>query len=357
MINRISRRIKSVEITNDVMSKSRSLLMGLSILGIMLFHYMEDCRRYKVNENAFLEFFLDWIASSGVDVFAFLSGLGLYYSMKRDNHIRSFYKKRIVKIGIPYVLASLPAVIWRDVFAQGRGVFFAAKDFFFVTFFTEGSRWFWYIGFCLVIYAIFPYIFQILEDSRDRFTEEFRLYTLLTMITVACLVIYKTPVWDRIEIALLRLPVFIAGAFYGKSSYEKRKANWKWLVVFGLAFLIRWMDIRDPMGVIVRRYSLGALNICICFGIAVLFAWFSLKPLRMVLEWFGKYSLEIYLLHLIIREVLNKSGYYTWHIRYEMIVVCGSVALAVLLQFVTNVLSRPLLKNGNVKKGASSEKC
>ena len=95
--------------TWDIISDYRGVLMGISIICIIVFHYVEDCGIYHVHKNGWVEFFRNYITSSSVDGFLFLSGFGLYYAMKKHPDISQFYKRRFTKILIPYFLVSIPA--------------------------------------------------------------------------------------------------------------------------------------------------------------------------------------------------------------------------------------------------------
>ena len=76
------------------------------------------------------------------------------------------------------------------------------------------------------------------EASRKLFVSQ----PMVSAVTVLALVIalYEKEVFGNVNIALLRLPVFIAGCFYGRSSYEKRESYWKWLI------LLRYPAICSP---------------------------------------------------------------------------------------------------------------
>lgn len=64
---------------NSVLSQYRGALMGISIILIIVFHFTDDCHYYW-----------RYISSSSVDAFLFFSGLGLYYSMKKDQMLEAF---------------------------------------------------------------------------------------------------------------------------------------------------------------------------------------------------------------------------------------------------------------------------
>ena len=100
-----------------------------------------------------------------------------------------------------------------------------------------------------------------------------------------CVVIalYEKEVFGNVNIALLRLPVFIAGCFYGRSSYEKRESYWKWLILFALS------------GYLLTMLPSGA-------------------------------------------------AFYTCRLRYELVLVCSSIVIAWILQILVRYITDHLLK-------------
>lgn len=42
--------------------------------------------------------------SIGVEIFLFLSGMGLFFSMRKNENVLCFYKKRLKRLSVPYVL-------------------------------------------------------------------------------------------------------------------------------------------------------------------------------------------------------------------------------------------------------------
>lgn len=78
-------------------SRYRSSMFGLSIIGIMVFHYFEHIRsaHLLLKSEQFWDYY---IGSTGVDFLLFLSGMGLFYSLTKNDDICQFYKKRLVRI-------------------------------------------------------------------------------------------------------------------------------------------------------------------------------------------------------------------------------------------------------------------
>lgn len=72
-------------------SKYRSSLMGIAMLSVFLFHSMGD----------WMPPFIHNIAANGaigVDVFLFLSSIGLTYSITKNPSVTAFYKRRVLRI-------------------------------------------------------------------------------------------------------------------------------------------------------------------------------------------------------------------------------------------------------------------
>ena len=82
----------------NTISKYRSELMGLAILGVMCGHYMNH-----TYQNNLLFSIARIIHTPG---FLFLSGFGLYYSFVNNSNLGSFYLKRLKRLYLPFLLIS-----------------------------------------------------------------------------------------------------------------------------------------------------------------------------------------------------------------------------------------------------------
>lgn len=310
--------------------------MGVSIILIIVFHFTEDCQSYEYHYTGWIRWFRTYIGSSSVDAFLFFSGIGLYYSMKKNPSVTAFYQRRLRKLVIPYAIVALPAWVIMDHSLQGKSWLEVGKDFTFLSFFEDGDRWYWYIGLMLVCYFIYPYVFQIVDSARDAIDGEMRLIGLTSAITVIVLVIelYDKEVFSNTNIALLRLPIFLAGCFYGRSSYEERTSFWKWGILLVLSTILLQMLPADSP--IFGRYVAGLFNVSVCAWMAWLFAHVSGKThafnwIVKILEWFGSCSLELYLVHVTFRKFMNELDFHTCHLRYELFMVAASVLVAIIL--------------------------
>ena len=326
--------------TWDVISDYRGVLMGISIICIIIFHYVEDCGIYHVHKNGWVEFFRNYITSSSVDGFLFLSGFGLYYAMKKHPDISQFYKRRFTRILIPYFLIAIPALCWNDFLFDKTGVKAFFSDLSFYSFFTRGMSWFWYILLICFCYLIFPFIFRAIDKAPYEESEQMRIINLFTFFTMITFVIRLSnkELFDNTNLALLRIPFFCLGCFIGKYSYEKRSISGG---TYGLMLLSLFaIQFRKGSKIIFARYSAAFLNISACILIAILFS--KLKHFEKIhncikkfFEWFGKYSLELYLAHVTVRGVMRDYGHPTCYGRNELIMVAISIVLALIVNQLT----------------------
>ena len=152
-------------------SRYRQALFGVSILIVMSFHYVDDISKHMDTAgilHSILRSYVDIFSGNGVDIFAFLSGMGLFFSFSADPDLKNFWIKRFRRVFIPY--AVLASVFWivRDVFIKDKSYLRALQDFLFITLFTKKTVTFWYILYCLVMYLLFPALFFLFTSRKHR---------------------------------------------------------------------------------------------------------------------------------------------------------------------------------------------
>ena len=335
--------------TWDIISDYRGVLMGISIICIMIFHYVEDYTNHYEHYTGWIRFFYNYISSSSVDTFLFLSGFGLYYSMKKKPDIHQFYKRRFTKILIPYFLVAIPTFFMNDIIHAHTGFNEYLADLSFYSFFTDGVARFWYILLILVCYLIFPFVFEMAEESNNRSTEKMRIINFFAFFTVAAIVLRlgNKSLYENVNVALLRVPFFFLGCFVGKSAYEKRTISGG---TYGLMlFSLFMIQFRVKSKALFARYAAAFLNLSACIVIALLFKKLSRfeklhNGIKKFFEWFGRYSLELYLTHVAIRSVMRDYGYHTYHVKYELFLIAVSIVSAVILNIISTYLNKCVSK-------------
>lgn len=103
----------------DILSRYKGELMGISIFWIVVFHLIGQkllkLPPYLTGLSGIL-----YHGNLGVDIFLLLSGMGLYYSCKKNFEVGLFYKKRIKRIFVPYLFISIGYWILRYI-RSGHG--------------------------------------------------------------------------------------------------------------------------------------------------------------------------------------------------------------------------------------------
>lgn len=331
-------------ISFQVISKYRTLLMGMSIWSIILFHYTEDCVHKGYNLNPFIVSYKAHIGSCGVDIFLFLSGVGLYYSFKKNPNKKEFYLKRLLRILLPYCLVAIPAWSLLDLIFLKSTITQLIKDILFVSFFQKGAVWFWYILMILVCYLIFPYIFSYIEEEEGYIKKIVVTFTIC--VTMALLLKEGNPdLFSRTNIALLRFPAFMMGCIAGKASYEEVDIPKEIIGVSLFSFLL--MLIRGTSEVILSRYILGLFGIAGMIWCSILLEVLNQKGvtcsiIKKVVEWSGKYSLELYLIHVALRKIMRYLGYGTYRFKYECVLIIITILFACILKRITSCIEEKI---------------
>ena len=136
-------------------------LKGLGILTVVFAHFA-----YMLVTNAEFLFPLSIIAGVGVDLFLFMSGYGLSVGMlKRPMPVLDFYKRRLIKIFIPFWIALIFIFAADAIFLQiNYPVPYMIQSFlgWFPTAigFGDVNSPFWYITWMIMFYALYPIVFS-----------------------------------------------------------------------------------------------------------------------------------------------------------------------------------------------------
>ena len=323
----------------NIFSKYREVIMGIAVLSILLFHFTEDCSLANINYHGIVKLYRTYIGSSGVDIFLLLSGLGLYYSFSKNNNIKDFYIKRIKRVLVPYFILAIPVYIWYDFIYLSDGILGFIKNLFFVTTFTNYNMLFWYIFFIIVCYLIFPFIYKFINKSKDSISI-IKIISIIMFFVVGIYFINKASkdFFFNTNIMLLRFIPFILGILLGKFSYNNKKISY-YFIVFILG-LFSFILVRFHL--IYNRLFLFAFNISIVFFILVIIELFIKNKDKLIkpFMFLGKYSLEIYLVHVAIRKIIKSYGYPSYKFGYYFLFIIVSIVVSILF----NMLIKKVLR-------------
>ena len=325
----------------SAISKFRGEIMGVACIWIILHHFKGTISFYPLSR-------LSLYGNAGVDIFLFLSGIGLYFTFQKNEPMSLFYKKRFVRLLIPYILICVPFYVWRFLYLGGTNLWLDITQ---LSFPLSRTILTWYIPAIFVFYLLFPLVYKL--QNTKRIQNKTVLVILLSVFYMLLLLIFKKlspTLYENIEIMLTRFIIFFIGCYFGRAVFKKKGLPSEW-VALGFSYTIIWFLIRETAGLPTfwTRLSCGPLAISICIVLSYLFTYLKQQNfLLKVLRFFGRYSLEIYLTHVLIYNVwrnvlgvffLSKSGI----IDYLVVLAISSV-LSVPIHFLVEKTSKILLK-------------
>ena len=277
----------------DCISKYRTELMGVAILGVMCGHLMNHTIQPQV-----LAHLARLIHTCG---FLFLSGFGLYYSFSKNENVWFFFKKRISRLYIPYLCIS--SIFFVLLLLAGK-----CSVLQFIGYLTTAAFWYegnyyamWYIAVSLMLYLLFPLFYLLIFNKKWN--------TPLVLLVILEIVMYGMyyglrhyvpEYWDLVEFGLSKTYIFPVGMYFGYLSKRGTKISTYMLLFFiiccGLLFINDFLP--ETM-----RTLIGIPLVCILFD--CIFRSDNSKVIRKILLWLGNLSLELYLLHVLINFALK----------------------------------------------------
>ena len=287
-------------------------LKGLGILTVVFAHFA-----YMLVTNAEFLFPLSIIAGVGVDLFLFMSGYGLSVGMlKKPMPVFEFYKRRLIKIFIPFWVALIIIFAADAIFLNINytapymiqsllGWFPTAIGF------GDVNSPFWYITWMIMFYALYPIVFSLKRPWLSA----------LILAVIATLLGVYNPFFMGYNwlhrLHTLAFPLGIVAAWLLMKTKEKENKLVKYLedfrnkstgisryVIIILMFaLVVYMSLHTTANhwptltaILGKGYFVDQFtSLVIMFAFIVIF---SLKKLdNKFLAIYGLYSFEVYLIH------------------------------------------------------------
>ena len=143
------------------LSKYRNEIYGFSALWVILYHIFKSFE--KINFN-WTSVFIGSMGNIGVDIFLLMAGICSYFSIKKSQNFKEFFKKRITKILKVYIFFCIPCMIFKyAIIEKNYDVLF--HEIFFL---GKGLNMFWFIICILICYFIYPIIYKFLQEKKYK---------------------------------------------------------------------------------------------------------------------------------------------------------------------------------------------
>ncbi len=315
--------------------------MGFAILWIMIFHY-------PTSTNIFILDLLKSYGYAGVDIFLFLSGFGLYFSLSKKNlSLGEFYKKRFIRVlPVFWLFLIVLFVITRD---------YSLKSFWeLLCCMTTLGYWvkvipykLWYISCILFFYAIFPFYFNMYKKHGSLVDA---LAIGIGLILTAIYALVMVFVFDNrneggtLVMTIARIPIFFIGSMFGHWAKDgcniQLSATHKVISLCALGFgvfllyffSVRFSDYQWTCSLFFL--PLIIITPVLCVILAVLFE----KLPAMITKLFaniGMISLELFMVHVYMYRGLVKQMEQNWGALTTLVVVVSlSFVFAICLYYV-----------------------
>ena len=285
-------KIKDIELAN--ISRFRGKLMGAAMLFIILFHVALP------REDAF--FGLRRMGNVGVDMFLFLSGIGLWFSWMKNPSAKHFFIRRYLRI---YPTWLIIACLFYIPSFQGGSTWNWIYLFGEITinwgFWLHDELNFWYIPATMMLYLFAPAYMELIKRHP--------IYRWLPVVMImwCILVQYVTPIHQAVghlEIFWSRVPIFFIGINMGEMVRQKQTLDgasiwmiWLMFLMTLLASIFLEQEKHGMFPLFLERMLYIPLTITSILLLNRIFrrtpSWFN-KGFMFV----GALSLECYLLHI-----------------------------------------------------------
>lgn len=331
----------------NLISKYRSELMGFSILWIWFLHM--SCKfPFPIST-------IQSIGATGVDIFFFVSAIGLYYSYSKSEDTFQFYKRRFFRIIPTYLIIAIPYRIYDIISEEGYNGISAfigslIKKIFLIEFWTESSASLWYIPSILICYLLYPVLYKIFDLKRNKILRIFS-FAILSALSVGFIIFLTVKDFPRpTDRWFFRIPTFLLGCLlapYVKKGCRIKSSNILWIfsfiIIFGIfTFLnikteylyygnIIWVSLFNSL------FAIPLLVLIPCF-----FEKFKVQKLSGLLKFFGKYTLELYMLNeAALGFARNQTGNAVLTDIISIAVTAAALLVIILIKNKTNFLVRP----------------
>ena len=303
------------------LSTYRSELMGWAIIWIMMLHF----RFITIKPLGFIAQY----GFAGVDIFMFVSGLGIYHSLHRYSSIGLFYLKRAKRIFPTYYLIGIIAsmVLFHD------NILSYLFRYTTIGFWTGGLYFEWYIPSVIILYLSAPIINRLLFKCD-----------LLLWISSLCILIVSFFIAKEQSLSgekfffLYRIPAFIGGMYCSKLIEEGGPSrHFLYLALIGIPFFILFYPIHHDI-YIFKYYSLFFL--LPSFLTIICFISKFMGCLNVILQKIGYASLEIYLIQMLFFIPYCNNRLFisdSWHDCFTVVLITGCCVMGIILH---NLLGR-----------------
>lgn len=314
----------------SIISKHRTALMGIATLMILITHSSPH-----ISMSPFWSYLISY-NNIGVDIFLFLSGMGINYSLHKfykyhtqakcqvlRRGIMYWYSRRYMRILTPYFLIVVP-LCGISMLIEGDAIPVIIYYLSTLSFWTDHTG-FWFVALLLPLYIISPFLYNFLSSNGIH---------KLIVVSIICMSISIVPlsgdmilirIFRNVQFVLVRLPSYILGLVLAPMINKRVKIRFKYVIMLSIFAVISLIITRH----FVYTYFFMVLP-CL-----IIFAWLLERLDKS--NWYsfytfwGNISLESYLfngaiqIYIIWLMTYLRISDYNNILMYSMVIIGGTM--------------------------------
>jgi len=270
-------------------SNGRTTVMGIAALLIVWFH---SCISLPEGSLFLLQ---KQTSDIGVDMFLFASGVGVHFAWKKNSHYVSYMMSRMRRVLVPFLIVAIPWFGYHDIIiGHSRRLFL--KDVSMLTFWTEGRMTFWFVSAILILYVVTPLYLHFDAIARKKHCHLSLLFTaaIYGIMIFAPGGVLRSVIGPAM-IFFPRIPVYFMGLSFGKAIEEERVFH---IPLWALLGILAACGVTAAAAMGYFQWQLPPEFKYLAHGPAavILSCMFAGIPSNKFCNYFGKRSLEVYLL-------------------------------------------------------------
>lgn len=321
-----------------------SFVKGFSILTIVLMHLLQGYIEYCPSIVAKVAS----IGGTGVHVFFFCSGFGLYLSyLRKPIEFVDFMKKRLIKIYVPYIIVICVSAAVPFMFNGNRIQALLSHLFLYKMFMPEyessfGDQ-FWFISTLIQLYVVFIPLCKVKRKLGKKFFlitfSTSVMWWFFTGITGMC----DERIWG--SFFLQYLWEFTPGMVIARKLEEGKNIECSCKNLFLMAvFGITIAAIASIKGGVLNTFN----DIFAMFGylsLSLFIYLFEYKWIRMIFLFISSISYELYLVHILIFKVIFTIIHTSK--RFEYLIAAFAFGLAIIIAYLYSIFINKIIYHKN----------
>ena len=284
----------------ELINKHRRKIMGLAALLIYAFHGWQSV--FSNTPGLYeIENIIRKNGDVGVDIFLFLSGMGLVYSINKSKSIKDFYQKRIKRILIPYLITSILYLIaYQSPMADKIKAIFG---YYFII--GQLNIFLWFFFAILILYLLFPIYYRYFTKARNKF-----LFTISTIL-IWLIIIYSVKGFLNpwFYIFFNRIPIFIFGIYFNYYFSNNKIDNpIIYILMIPVLFISLYlaMKIKEYDSSLIVPYTFDLIYFFLAISITILSSKIFEYIPGYICNFFGAFTFEFYCQQAWTIELLEK---------------------------------------------------